>query len=151
MLNDLLRLLRYSVIRLWKMKFLLPVIEIFCHKLKYLNNPMEFLKFFSYSGRAYRTLDPTPPQPVMLNGRVRMLRSRVIRLWKMKFLLPVIEKFCHKLKYLNNPMEFLKVFSDSGRAYRTLEPSPPPRPVMLNYLLKLLRYRVIRLWKMKFL
>ena len=28
----------------------------------------------------------------------------------MKFLLPVIEKFCHKFKYLNNPMECLKKF-----------------------------------------
>ena len=53
------------------MKFLLPVIEIFCHKLKYLNNPMEFLKFFSYSGRAYRTLEGTPTWPWHLGGLVK--------------------------------------------------------------------------------
>ena len=42
------------------MKFLLPVMEIFCHKLKYLINPMEFLKFFSYSARTYPSVDQMP-------------------------------------------------------------------------------------------
>ena len=53
-------MLSYRDIRLWKMKFLFRVIETFFEKFKYLKNPMEFLKFFSYSGRASPTRAATP-------------------------------------------------------------------------------------------
>ena len=66
-----------------------------------------FGKTFSDSGRAYRTLGGPPPRPLMLNDLLKLLRYRDIRLRKMKFLLPVTEKFCDKFKYLNNRMEFL--------------------------------------------
>ena len=45
----------------------------------------------------------------MLNGLVRMLRYRDIRLGKMKFLLPVIGNFFEKFKYINNRADFLKI------------------------------------------
>ena len=46
MLNDLLKLLGYRDIRLWKMKFLFSVIQKSFEKFKYPNNLMEFWKKF---------------------------------------------------------------------------------------------------------
>ena len=67
MLNDLLSLLRYSVIRLLKMEFLLRVIEKFFENVKYLNNLIEFLKKFFRLWKSLmnsrRDLPPWPWQP----------------------------------------------------------------------------------------
>ena len=55
-----------------------------------------------------------------------MLRYGDIRLCKIKFLLRVIEKIFENVKYLNSLIEFLKFFSDYGRAWWTLEGTSPP-------------------------
>ena len=70
-------ILRYGDIRLSNMKFLFPVIEKYLEKFKNFNNPVEFLNFFSHSGRASRTLHgPTPlPQPGGFRANVELKYS----------------------------------------------------------------------------
>ena len=48
--------------------------------------------------------------PVMLNGLVRILLYRDIRLGKMKFLLPVIETFSKNLNISITQWNFSKIF-----------------------------------------
>ena len=76
------------------MKFLLAVIQKFFEQFKFIKNPMEFWKKIHILVVLLAHRDDLPP--IMLNGQVRMLRYRNIRLGKMKFLLPVIENFFEK-------------------------------------------------------
>ena len=107
MLNDLLKLLRYRDISLWKYNFLLPVI------LKLLENwifflwPRRILKIFLFW---YSRSNSGGDIPVMLNDLLKFFRNRDISLWKINFLLPVIQTFFENWNFFLWRRRILQIF-----------------------------------------
>ena len=142
-LNDLLKLLRYRDISLWKFNFSITGNRKIFGKLNFFLTQANFENFY------YILVEPLElwrwePPPVILNDLHKLLRYRDISLWIFNFLLPVIQTFFENLIFFYDPGEFWKFFLYSGGACRTGEGTPcnvkwPP------YVVPLQRYKPLKI------